>query len=225
MIIIDDKYNVSENGEVFSFKIGRNLAKSIVLGYYKVCIYGNGLKKQISVHRLVAEKYIPNPENKPQVNHKNGIKTDNRVSNLEWATPKENIKHSHAMGLCKNRKGGKPKLSKYDVMSIFESNISDKELSVKYKVSKSVIYGIKVGSGRSGITNKAYIKKGRVLNDSQVIEIFNLQKPYKDIADMYSVNRSYVTCIKVGKLYPKITGGREAYLKIKNHGRGKKVHS
>lgn len=75
-------------------------------GYMFVVLTQNKNQKCYKVHRLVAQEFIPNPENKPQVNHKNGIKADNSVENLEWCTAKENSEHYHHI-LC-----GKPILPK-----------------------------------------------------------------------------------------------------------------
>lgn len=68
-------------------------------GYKLVCLCKNGTNKSHSIHRLVAIAFIPNPENKRETNHKNAIKSDNRVENLEWVTPSENQLHAYGLGI------------------------------------------------------------------------------------------------------------------------------
>jgi len=68
-------------------------------GYLKVGLKKDGIAKQFSIHRLVAIAFISNEEAKPHVNHKNGVKSDNRVINLEWATSSENNSHAFKLGL------------------------------------------------------------------------------------------------------------------------------
>lgn len=79
------------------------LRNNLCGGYYKVSLTKNGICFDWFVHRILALVFIPNPENKPCINHKNGIKTDNRIENLEWCTYKENNNHAYDTKLRKAR--------------------------------------------------------------------------------------------------------------------------
>lgn len=89
-------YQVSNEGNIRSIKNEPKIMRPHLdtKGYHRQSFYKDGKSTTIKYHRLVAQHFIPNPENKPQVNHINGIKTDNRVENLEWMTNDENMHHS-----------------------------------------------------------------------------------------------------------------------------------
>lgn len=96
MKIVQDypNYAVDEAGNVHNLKTKTLAIVSIVAGYASVWLRNESGGRSHKVHRLVARAYIDNPENKPEVNHLNSDKLDNRVSNLEWCTRRENIEHA-----------------------------------------------------------------------------------------------------------------------------------
>lgn len=119
------EYEVSSTGKVRSLdritrhtyggtakRVSKILSPNTVDGYHIVILCKNGINKSMRVHRLVAQAFIPNPDNKPQVNHKNSIRTDNRVENLEWCTCQENIIHGYKYGSIKPTEPWKGKFGK-----------------------------------------------------------------------------------------------------------------
>ena len=88
----ENEYLVSEAGDVWSLRSKRKLKPSTdKYGYFYFVLCVDGRRKTVKAHRLVAIAFIENPLNKPTVNHLNGVRNDNRVGNLEWATEKEQI--------------------------------------------------------------------------------------------------------------------------------------
>ena len=97
-------YLISDHGHILSYKRGDWRYLNPYLGkngYLYVNLRANNITIRRYIHRLVAETFIPNSENKPVVNHIDGDKTNNFVSNLEWCTDKENSKHAYALGLSR----------------------------------------------------------------------------------------------------------------------------
>lgn len=123
-------------------------------GYVMVQLYSNNKPKTFQVHRLVAQAFIFNLDKKPCVNHKNGVKTDNTIGNLEWVTHSENIKHAaETFGHFSGVKSGRSKFTEEDVINIYKSPKTHREIASEYKVSHSVIGFIKRKESYKSILN------------------------------------------------------------------------
>lgn len=155
----EGRYLISDKGEIKSiiFKKIKKLTPCInSQGYIEsILIDKNGKRKNEKWHRLLAKTFITNPKNKRCVNHKNGIKTDNRLENIEWVTEKENSVHARDVLHIKppNQKGVMPKwltyrlrLNKRQIKKIKErlkNGEQGKIIANDYKVSDQTIYDIK----------------------------------------------------------------------------------
>lgn len=178
-IIIDGimtNYTVTINGDIISYKgyntdKPRKLTHMIVGGYHKVNLNIDGEEKLYSVHRLVATSFIPNPYNKPEVNHIDGNKDHNYDTNLEWATSKENIEHAVRTGLKKGKKGQSHPMSKIDeatairICELLETNkYSYKEIALMTASSYAIVKKIKNGNRWTHISSNYdfsnYTRKG-----------------------------------------------------------------
>lgn len=105
--------------------------------YLGVALYNSeGVSKAMRVHRAVAITFIPNPENKSEINHIDGNKYNNKLSNLEWVTAKENIRHAWDSGLAKHTKERKEKISKSRSVPVYKCNNDNFSIIEEYKSIK-----------------------------------------------------------------------------------------
>lgn len=146
----NERYSVSNFGRVRNNEKQTLLTAHFSAKKYKIVkisnIINNSGSKNIPIHRLVAIYFIPNTNNKPQVNHKDGNKSNNNVENLEWFTCAENIKHCWENNLNRARKGEESKSSKLTEKEVFAIRVmysTDKftmqELSEIFNISKPSI--------------------------------------------------------------------------------------
>ena len=151
-------YLISNKGQVKSLKFGKEkILKGGIdtRGYRMVPLRNKEGRKNMLVHRLVAKAFLSLNIDKPFVNHVNGIKTDNRLENLEWCTQKENVRHSWDNNLCSSKSGvlnGRAILTEKDVIEIKAIVGSNRaEIARKYNVSWSCINSILNGKNWSNI--------------------------------------------------------------------------
>lgn len=167
----EEYYEVSNLGRVKRIKAGMGARASKILkqylgsdGYMRIGLTVNNKEKYFFVHRLVATAFIPNLENKPQVNHIDGNKLNNSVSNLEWVTAQENIDHAWRTGLLSEKSRKK--------MSMYANNMT---LEHKKKLSEA-------SKGRIWINNGIERRKVKsdnlqeFLNDGYVLGMSKLKK-------------------------------------------------
>lgn len=129
------RYEVTTEGDVFNQSGLKLKPEKTRNGYLRVSLSNEKIKhKRMSVHRLVAEAFIPNPSNLPQVDHKNEIKTDNHVSNLRWSTPLGNLNHSRVI-----EKASEAKFTKVRCITTGEIFNSIKEAAETYNLAHSNI--------------------------------------------------------------------------------------
>lgn len=204
-------YYISEEGKVYSDYGGRvKELKCRVNGHGYLDIKLQG--KTYKVHRLVAEFYVPNTENKPQVNHIDGNKLNNHYSNLEWVTNSENQRHAYATGLNKIKAPGNRALTEDQANELREryvkEGLSTRKLADLYGISlssvKDIIKGKYYNLEKEALTlsRDKHLRQLTMDDANKIREIYKQGGiSYRAIGRMFGVDHSVVRNIVLNKTY------------------------
>jgi hypothetical protein len=167
--------------------------------YLRVRLTKNGKSSALLVHRLVMLCFTEKIPGKDKVNHKKGVKWDNRLKMLEWSDHPENIQHAYDTGLHHGRPGEESAMAKIDnktALLIFDSAGTQHEIAIKFNVSRSVVCAIKRGATWGKITNKQLVKERFPLSTSDILAIRLSNKLATDLAKQYKKSVKLIRLIR-----------------------------
>lgn len=191
-------YVVSDTGVVKriaksnnQYKEGHILKNNMIKGYANVQLHKNGKVKLMRVHRLVCMAFLENPENKPYVNHKDGNKANNNLSNLEWCTPSENEIHKHRV---LNHTPCKYKLTNEQISTLMQLRMDGKRLhelasllNVPVNTVHKVLRKNNLMSGYGGMYNGQ--SKLTDVQRKEICRLYAVGKKVTELAHIYNVNQ------------------------------------
>ena len=202
------KYYISPLGEIMNFK-GKCLKQRVNnRGYHIIDLYIDSVKTTFLVHRLVALNFIPNPNNLPTVNHKDGNKNHNYDFNLEWVSYSENNKHAYDTNLRKSLKGIESPFAKYteelvrEICQRLEQIDSPKEISEELQVPLSLVRSIKSKESWISVSSEYQLRNTRFFMDvdtrKKIIDLYNQGVSTKEIVGLigWENNSKYYKRIK-----------------------------
>lgn len=193
-------YNyITKCGRVFSNSRGKmqELVQRVQWKYLAVGVSVNGKYTKRHVHRLLALTFIPNPENKEEVNHKDGNKLNNSLDNLEWVTKKENARHAQRTGLTpipSGEKNGRSVLTEEQVIDIYENLLKGApniEMCNKYNVTPSTVLSIKKRINWTYLLKEyppiPLLKRGIAVRNDKVRDVCKLLQQGGDVSTISEV--------------------------------------
>lgn len=216
-IIKDSKYFVDIEGNVYN-PLGKKLVPVVTKkGYHHVKVVIKGKMKTMKVHRLVAQTYIDNPENKPFVNHIDGNKQNNSLCNLEWVTPKENSLHAvEVLGIGRGATHSQVLHSEeiiHKICKLLQENYRNIDIAKELNVPRELISRIRMGKNWKDISCFYNINPSRRANISDETVTWICKKleeglSSKEIIRLCEspITKHTVSKIRNKKIRPHITG-------------------